>query len=156
MNRGSLFHGKEQKLKQKVFPNKKDASKKQIHGKEGKSVKSKRTKEGKLNISLAINEALNDLKHSEEYDYLETELVPPSPLKNQFVDEAEPISPIKEKQRRSSFDVTHTKSPILLPIVSEEIIEPIILSSPERCDSEAHPTGIICCVELMVRRGVVG
>ena len=155
MNRGSLFHGKDQRLKQKGFLNKKELSKKQILGKEGRSTKSRRTKEGKLNISLAINEALNDLKNSQEYDNLETELVPPSPIKNQFVDETEPVSPIKEKQRRSSFDVTHTKSPIILPVVAEEIIEPISLSPPKRSDSEVHPTGIIMNELLIVRRGII-
>lgn len=144
MNRGGLFQGKEQKSRQKGLVLKKDGLKKQIHGKETKTIRkgNKGERRLKLNISQAINEALNDLKNIQEYNDYEAELIPQSPMKPVLDTEQEPISPIKEKQRRSSFDVTHTKSPIIVPKVSEEVIEPLALYTPEKYEeTEKHPTG---------------
>lgn len=131
MNRGSLLKTKDQRNKQKGLIHKKDSSRKQFNGKEENRIErgKRNAKKLKLNISQAINEALDDLKNSQEYDEYEAELVPsfPSP-----VVEKEPISPVKEKQRRSSFDITHTKSPILAASESECAIEPLELESLDK------------------------
>ena len=97
---------------------------------------------------MAINEALNDLHEDREDNF---DLIPQSPLKSipvAVIDE--PVSPIKEKQRRSSFDVTHTKSPILAPEICEIPIEPFLLTSAERSTSLKHPTGKIGSNSLIV------
>lgn len=157
MNRGSRFIGKEQRTKQKGLLHRKDISKKPINGKEGKQGKRANRNEKllKLNISQAIDEALNDLKNQQEYDAYESELIPPSPIQPVPIADKEPISPIKEKQRRSSFDVTHVKSPILAPTVSEVVIEPLSLSSPVHVEIETkHPTGLFMFIFVICRGGI--
>lgn len=154
MNRSSLFHETDQRLKQKGLLHKRDSIKKQVHGKEGKSGKKGVTKKRKSIISLAINEALDDLKNIHDYGDMKTELVTPSPIKETMVTELEAVSPIKEKQRRSSFDITHSKSPIFFPIVPEEVIEPLSLS-PSEISESIHPTGIFSNSFLKCRRGII-